>query len=218
MSPTDSGDQALIDSWVNEAVLQFLRDTKMVVRTASLNFTANVGDYTLDDDVLSFIDAWVDPDVGQSTFLQQISNADLLRMRLLTENAAPPTMYYSLDGTDILRFYPTPHTSDDTMHILYVPRPTLSLSSSSHTPSNTAYGGIPSEYHPTLEAYAKWKAAESEEHGPSQSGVTFMTMYEDGVRKAIATKNRKAGVMKGRARVGAPSNRFPFTPGTDFGV
>lgn len=218
MSTSDSGDTALLDSWANEAVLQFLKDTKINVRTASLAVTAGSADYTLDTDILSFSDIWIEPANGQwDGMLQPIDSAELLRRRFLSGSAETTVRNYALQGAHTLMLYPAPQSSSDTLHILYVPRPSSTLSATADTPSATAYGGIPTEYHPLLESYVKWKACEAEEHKPSQSGQVFMMEYNQGIAKVKADLNRKAGVLRAPAVWGRPGRRFPVTPGTDLG-
>lgn len=215
LSTSDSDDLALIDSFVNEAVVQFLKDTKVNVLKASLSVTAGSSDYTLDTDILSLTDVWFDPYNGQETLLEPRDSRDIVRMRLFESAADVSPRYYGMQGAHLLMLHPAPASNSDLLHILYVPRPSSVLSATADSPAGTAYGNIPEEYHPTVEAYAKWKAAQAEEHKPSKFGEVFQTEYDLGISRVKADMNRKAGVFLPRKLVGrAP--RWPVTPGTDL--
>ena len=217
MSTSDSGDTDLIDAWANEAVVQFLKDTKINQITASLAVTADTADYTIDSDILSFSDVYIVPASGQwDTMLEPLDSRELLRRRLLENSAETSVRYYALQGAHTLMLHPAPQSSSDTLHIIYVPRPTSSLSTTAHSPDTDGYGNIPTEYHPVLESYVKWKACEAEEHKPSQNGLQFQSEYERGIARVKADLARKAGVLKAGAVWGRRGKRFPVTPGTDM--
>ena len=103
--------------------------------------------------------------------------------------------------------------STETIHILYVPRHTA-LAATADTPSASANGSVPEEYHATLEAYAKWKACEAEDHRPSQFGRTFHDEWMAGLGQARADAKRKAGVQMPQVIVGRPRH----TPAVGNGV
>lgn len=218
MSPTDSGDLALIDAWVNDAVTQFLKDTKFNVLQASLSVTAGTPDYTLDTDILAFTDVWLDSASGstQDGLLEPRDSREILRMRLQSDWTGVPPMYYGLQGGNLIMLHPAPVSSSDKLNIIYVPRPLNALSVTSDTPSATASGGIPSEYHAVLEAYAKWKACEAEEHKPSENGQMFMAEYNTGIARVRRDLNLKAGVFKSPARWGR-NGYYPAGRGVDLG-
>lgn len=200
MSTSDSGDLALLDAWTNDAVEQFLRETKINVRLASLNATAGSANYTLDTDILAMQAVWYSPAAdAQSALLQPSTPEDLVNMRLLADTTLPPR-YYALAGANTLMLHPTP-ASGDVLHILYVPRHTA-LSATADTPSATANGNIPAEYHVILESYVKWKACEAEDHRMSQFGNVFKTEWDTGVAKVRAEVKKKAGVNIPPVRIG----------------
>jgi hypothetical protein len=200
MSTSDSGDLALLDAWTNDAVEQFLRETKLNVRLAQLNTTAGSANYTLDTDILAMQAVWYSPAAdAQSALLQPSTPEDLVNMRLLADTTLPPR-YYALAGANTLMLHPTPETGD-TLHILYVPRHTA-LAATADTPSATANGNIPAEYHVILESYVKWKACEAEDHRMSQFGNVFKTEWDTGVAKVRAEVKKKAGVNIPSVRIG----------------
>lgn len=216
MSTSEAGDLSLLDSWANEAVVQFLKDTKINVRSAALALTADQGDYTLDTDILSFMDVWIEPASGQwDTMLDPIDSSELIRRRNLTASAETTVRNYALLGAHTLMLYPNPQSSSDVLHILYVPRPSA-MSVTSDTPSATANGNIPEEYHTLIESYVKWKACEAEEHRGSDNGLQHQATYERGIAKVKGELNRKAGVLKAPSVWGRRGRRFAATPGTDL--
>lgn len=216
MSTSESGDTDLLDSWANEAVVQFLKDTKLDVRKAALALTADQGDYTLDADILSFSDVWIEPASGQfDGLLQPTSSGDLIARRRLEVTPESSVVYYALRGAHTLMLHPAPQSSSDVLHILYVPRPDA-MATTAATPSATANGNIPEEYHPLIEAYVKWKACSAEEHRGSDNGLQFQAEYERGVARVRGDMNKKAGVLKAGATWGRRGKRFPVTPGTDL--
>ncbi len=218
MSASDSDDLDLIDSWVNEGVVEFLKDTKVYQVSASLSVTAASGDYTLDDDILAMADLWYEPGDGSSQrMLEPVDSRAILDMRRYQAAASVTPMYYALQGASMLMLYPAPASSSDLLHLIYTPRPSSALSATADDPSTAALGGVPTEYHPIIEAYAKWKAAEAEEHKPSNYGLSFQAEYQKGVAETRSDMNRKAGVFKSRKIGGKTSRRrFPVTPGTDL--
>ena len=200
----DATDLALITGWVNEAVVQFQRETKMNTRLASLAVTAGQGDYTLDDDILSMQGLWYEPaDSTQRRLLQPVAVETMFQLRLPDQPANALVRHYALSGAHTLMLHAAPASSSDELHILYVPRPTA-MSATSESPASTGFGNIPEEYHPFIEAYAKWKGAESEEHKGSDNGLQFQAEWERGIAKIRGEMARKAGVVQPSVRLGRP--------------
>lgn len=217
LSPSDANDLALIDSWVNEAVVQFLKDTKINVIPAVLGVTAGSGDYTLDTDILAFTDVWYEPASGEQVMLEPVDSREIARMRLTDGVTETSPRYYALQGAHLLQIYPAPASSSDQLHLLYTPRP-AAMSATSDAPSDATKGNIPEEYHPNLEAYAKWKAAQADDHRPSEFGMNFQAEYERGVSMARASINRKSGAFRGRKTLARTGRwRVPTSPGVDLG-
>lgn len=201
MSLSVTADTSLIDGWYNDAVEQFLRETKLNVRTAALAVTAGTEDYTLDTDILSMQALWYQPASGATSMMQPIPPEDMYVRRMVELDSGGPPTFYSLVGAHTLLINPAPTSSGDEIKLLYVPRPTA-MSTTAHSPSSTAFGNIPGEYHVLLEAYVKWKAAEAEEHRPSDNGLQFQAEWERGVTRVKAELKRKAGPVIGSVRMG----------------
>lgn len=215
MSLSDSTDTSLIDGWVNEGVVQFLRETKANQKTAVLAVTGGSGDYTLDTDILSLTDLYYEPaNAVQNVMLEPVDSREIRRMRLSQSTADVSPRYYALQGAHLIMLYPNPGSSSDKLHLIYTPRP-AGLAATGDSPSDPARGNIPEEYHQVIEAYAKWKAAEAEDHRPSEYGLNFQAEYERSISKVRADLNRKSGVFLGRAIPGRRPT-FPLTNGTDI--
>lgn len=204
-------EQALVDGWVNEGIVQFLLRTKVVKKTAVLNLTANEGDYVLDPDILALEDLYVGDRI-----LQPVDTGDIRRWRLgagTTDEGASKYAYES----QMLMLYPTPQSAGQ-LHIVYVQRPTP-LTAAGHDPGVDPYGRIPAEYHPIIEAYAKWKGAEYSNDQASQNGATFSQQYEAAIMQTKVLETRKAGVVTRRALPGWRSKQgVGISPGIDSGA
>lgn len=203
LSSTLTSDLSLIDGWVNDAIEQFNRETKMNVVKASMSVTADQADYTLDTDILAMQAAYYAPADAQSALLVPLAPEVLVERRLFQTGEETPPRYYALAGASTIMLWPSPQASTETIHILYVPRHTA-LATTADTPSATANGNIPEEYHVVLEAYAKWKACEAEDHRPSQFGKAFHDEWVTGLGQARADAKRKAGVQMPQVLVGRP--------------
>lgn len=200
LSLSVSDDMALMLGWYNDAVEQFLRETKINVRPASLAVTAGQEDYSLDSDIMSMQALWFQPAEGSTAMMQPITPEEMFQRRMVTQSGGPPN-YYSLSGAHTLMIHPTPSSNNDAIHMLYVPRPTA-MAASADSPSATAMGNIPSEYHPLLEAYVKWKAGQAEEHRPSENGLQYQSEWERGITAVKSELKRKAGAVIGSVRMG----------------
>jgi hypothetical protein len=131
-------------------------------------------------------------------------------MRIRTDAVDSDPRYYAYEG-NLLMIYPTPQSSDDEIHIVYVPRPTA-MTATTDSPST-----VPEEYHPVIEAYVKWKAGEHANDKSSGNGQGFKLQYEEGVIDARVSQARRAGMRIGRVSFGQPSWRSYASPGVDVG-
>lgn len=213
-----AGDElTLVDSWLHEAIEQFLVETKSVKKTASISLTAGQGDYLLDADILAFEDPYIDPaDGSQEYMLESVDSYDIRALRRVASviHTAPTKIAYE---ANIIMLYPNPASSSDTLHLVYVPRPALAMTAGSHSPSDTGRGEIRAEYHPVLEAYAKWKAAEYSNDSPSNNGEKYQAEWERGVAKAKINESRRGGVRAGAVKIGRRTSGLPVRPGVDLG-
>lgn len=189
-----SGDQTLIDSWVNEGVTDVLKRTSCRQRSGTLTLTAGTADYTLDTTIMRIFNAYVTSG-GINYWLEEISVDDLLAMRRASSSNVSPAQYYAVAGADLFLIYPTPAAAD-TVSIYYVPRPTV-LSVSSDSPSE-----IPAEFHNTVEFYAEARAASMSDDAGSQMGNFYLGRYEQEIKRM-----RRLVQLKGNHRMPLASRR-----------
>lgn len=171
-----SGDQPMIDLYVNEGVTDVVMRTSCRVRCANLTLTAGTWKYTLDDEIMLVKQAWVTSG-GADYRLTQVTDDELIAMQVLSSTPISPIQYYAVGGSDFLMLYPTPSLSTDVFNIEYVPRP-VTLSAASATPDE-----IPSEFQKAVEFYALKEAAELAEENPPQSAAYYQQQYELWIRK-----------------------------------
>jgi hypothetical protein len=216
MSTAAAGDLSLMDSWVNEGVVQFLRETKYNVRRAALAMTAGSGDYSLDTDILALQAAYYQPTGADQRLLIPVTPERMMELRLPNQSGYSTVQNYAMAGGNTIMLWASPPASTDILHVLYVPRPAV-MSVTSDSPSDTAKGNIPAEYHPVIEAYAKWKAASAEEHKGSDNGLQFQAEWERAIAKVRGEMFRKAGGVQPAVRIGRGSPFVPPGNGVDMG-
>lgn len=197
-----SGDQGLIDLWVNEGVADVVMRTGCRIRSATMSMTAGTSDYTLDTAIMKIYDAYVT--VGSAQYQMEVASADdILTLRRTTTANASPAQYYAVAGSDLLMVYPTPATAD-TVTVYYVPRPST-LSISSDTPSE-----IPAEFQKAVEFYALREAADMSDDQSSQVGATYQALYEQWIKRINKWVWMKGNHRLPRAQVQRSPSTIPF--------
>lgn len=175
-----SADQSLVDSWINEGIVDVLCETQCNVDSQTVTPGASA-DYALSASVLGIIDMYTTSG-GTDDPLDQVSVSDLLEMR---RNGSTSTggsvVSYALAGTDLVLFYPTPAAAD-TFTMYYVPKPTA-MSGSADDPSSASLGGIRSDFHKAIEFYALAEAADYDDDGSSAQGERYLARYENELGK-----------------------------------
>ena len=201
-------DQSLVDGWVNEAYLTLTRDTRSKVSIATFTLTSGSADYTMDTEVLSIIDVYV-TSTSVDYSLTRIAVDDLLTYRRNGATVqASPARYYAYTGGNLLMFYPTPNAAD-TITVYYVDRPTA-LSASSDSPSD-----VPAEYHPLIEWYALWRAADYDDDESSKQGDRYRQWYVEGLGKMRRDLNLKGGKLPPARIPGVGGRLLPHDNSTD---
>lgn len=188
---TTSGDQGLIDGWVNEGYEDVLLRTHCMVQSATSTVTVGQSDYTLDTAILTIIDLYLTSS-GTSYRLERIPPAEILDLRI--DQASGRPFQYCVNGANLLMLYPTPNTAD-TLTTYYVPRPTA-LSTGTDTPSS-----IPSEQHKLIEYYALARAADYDDDSSSNQGDRYRTLYDNGIKEFRRLIQRKGGSRLAPARL-----------------
>lgn len=211
-----SQEYTLFLGWLNESVVQFLRLTKVFKTITSISLTAAQENISVASTILALEDVVYNPASGQSRSLEQVDSSQIFEMRAGV-SPAPTTgpSWYAYEGQQIL-LYPPAVSASDVLDILAVPRPTA-MTATTATPSATANGGVPDEYHPVLESYVKWKAAEHSNDKSSGNGQAFKQEWDAGIVAARSTEMRKGGVLIGSVNLGRRDWRRYASPGVDVG-
>lgn len=187
LDTTASGtDEVLVDSWINEAVTDFLLQTRCKVVSATTTLAADEEDFTLDTDILTIIDAYVDGSTADYAMTQVLAH-ELLAMRRATSTTATGPLYYAVAGSNLLMVYPTP-AATTTLKIYYLPRP-ITLSTGSASPDE-----IPVEFHKAVEFFALAEGADYDDDQSSAQGQRYREEYDRWVMKARKYLNRKGNV------------------------
>lgn len=194
-----SGDQPLIDSWVNEAVAEVLTRSRTNVAVGAMNLTAGDMDYQLPTEILALDEIYVTP-VGstQPYLMYRKSPLEIIQMRIGASGGTPPVRFYALNGSILLMIYPTP-TAADVLSIYYVPRP-AQLVVGTQSPTD-----IPAEWHKVIEYYGCWQAAQFSDSSTTQEGNLYRALYEDELSKL-----RRGGLHRGGRKLSpAKVGRWP---------
>lgn len=207
-----SAELTLLEGWVDEAIEQYMVETKAIVREGVMTMTNGVTDYLIPiANILSFSKVWVvpaAPNDSQYVELEQLSSSAMLQKRRYVYTGDHPRSYELL-GMDLIRVFPTPDGTE-TMHILYVPTPPPLANTDDLT-----LAGVVLPDHPICEEYVSWKAADWDDDTSSKIGMAYQQNWEVGIRKAKRRRNlldNGWGPAKpGRARW------IPPKPGTDIG-
>jgi hypothetical protein len=202
LDTTSSGtEEALLDAWINEAVVDVLVRTRCHVNCADMTLTANTWKYTLPTSILAINDViCTSATTGESRVLARTTPEQILTMRQGSPPSSPLISYYALNGNDLLMIYPTPSGADE-LDVFYVPRPTA-MSATANDPSAETYGGVPVEYHKAIEYYALWQAADYDDDSSSQTGEYYRVLYEQYLVQIRKQALRKGGRYLGAASIG----------------
>lgn len=221
-----SSEQKQVDAWANDAVVQFLVETKCYIKPFTAALTQDCDEFDIGTAVLSLKELWITASDGTiSPMLEPYSTDQILwQKRFPTSGWAP--IGYSLEGANLLMFS-SKARAGDTLNGLYVPRP-VSMTDPTHDPSVATYGGIPTEFHETLVQYPLWKASIwDDDFGSAMAGTRRFVMigeayhdaWQQGIQAAKIKLAKKAGVRWAPARPGGRKRRryVPTTPGVDTG-
>lgn len=185
-----SAEQQLIDGFVNEAVIQVLRRTRLKITIATLDLTAGAKDYELPAAIM-YITEIIDE---RNQPLERVTISAINEWRRAGSPAVggSTTYSYALNGANMFMIYPTPTSSTDTLTYYYVPRP-IALAVTTDDPSTATLGGIPAEYHRAIELYALWRAADYADDASSQQGDRYQRDFTGEIAQIRRDLQHKAG-------------------------
>lgn len=210
-------EQGLIDSWTNQAILDFIEKTHATAELALFTLTTNVGDYelqTIFPQAMQINTLTVTSSVdGQVVPLEPIAPEELIWRRRYPGSI--PVRYYAMQGDNKIMFYPTPQ-SPDTLQAYYIPYPTLLVS-----PTDTLVSaGIQPQFQWIVELKVKAEAAAYNNDASSQMGAMYLQEYNQEVRLARGRIRRLQGRRRPPAMPGRRTRRkyYPAFPSQDTGI
>ncbi len=205
-------EQDFLQAWCNEAVVDVLLNTHIYTKIGDTTLTSGTSEYRMDSTVLAIDDGSGTTPAGVGHYLVVTLDEMIARQ---SANVVSPTArkVISIQG-DLLIVSPTP-SSSETLRFYYVPKPTT-MTSDSHNPSSTTYGGIPDQYHRAIEYYMLWQGSEYDD---KQAALKPQDYYQIYLGECAKIRKRKGGSRDRRmlpARIGYPSNRKPFLGRNDI--
>jgi len=218
LDQTASGDEdVLLGRRLNEGVLQVLLETHCYQAQAYFGLVASTQDYDLQggtnfqsslngsktaNTVILAIDRLID---SNNIPLIRVDPEEIYDLRRASSTSSSSQRMYAVNG-NMLMVWPSP-SSSESLTMYYVPRPT-EMSSGSHDPSNTTYGGIPAEWHRTLEFYALWAMASYDDDASSGIGDKYFGQYQVWLGKMKKSQRLRGGRRQAPVRV-APHRPRP---------
>jgi hypothetical protein len=210
-----SAEQVLMDSWINEGVIEVLLALRCYVIDLQLTLTTGKGDYTLDSSILDIQQLFVTDTASTSWSMQRCDPDEILYMRRVTAATSAPPRFYALNGANMLMVYPTPQEAD-VITVYYVPRPTA-LSSAGDDPSAASLGGVPTEYHKLIEWWACAEAADFTDSSNSQKGNFYLQKFAAKVKDYRRRQLLKGGKLP-RKLPGNLARTDSFRPRNDIDI
>lgn len=191
-----AGDQGLIDRWINEGYEDFVRKTRCFADWDDMDLTADTHTYTLPTQPLAILEIYNTANGTQYRMERQTLD-DIIEMRRAV--SAAPARHYATIGMNLLTVYPTPGEGE-AVTIYWIPRPTA-LTSGSDTPTS-----VPPEFHQAIAYYAIARAAEYDNHEPSQYGSYYRALYEMQVRECRSSIRNIGGRRNAPLVAGRPAS------------
>lgn len=202
-------EQSIIDDAVNNAVQKVLEDTHCFVEEVDYSggFDGTSGDYTLDTAILAVIDMYLTTQ-GANYHLERLTFQDLIERRRIASPSGSPTMYYAIQGDNLISFHPAPGTGD-VLKMYQVPVPTA-LALTGDDPSNTSLAGIPSLLHRAIFYWAARELASYDDDATSQQGILYDQKYQAEVTRYKKMLRKMGGNRNARAVVNDVKRRRTF--------
>jgi len=197
----DSYDEtSMVAMWLNQAVLDLLSRTRLVVRCVNMTTQNGVDTYTLDHKILSIVDSDNALPPGR-------------RYRAARNENTAVDPAFRLIRSDVLQIVPTPSEDGQTVQIWAVLQP-QPMANPNDDPQLEQFGAIPPEFHDVLITYALWKCADYADDGSSQSGDRYRILYEgaDGRGGRLA----QIRMLVNKRGTGIPVRRRVRLPGMSY--
>lgn len=204
-----TADQTKIWRFLNRGVRDFLRRTHCFVQSETFTPGANLN-YTLDATILAVIDMYF----TNATYpLERVSVQDIHRARRASTAGSSYPRRYAFQHPLVL-FDIAPGASD-TLTVVNVPAPTP-MSTGTHDPSDTTYGGVPVDYHDALAYYAEWHLGSFDDDNSSSQGTRYREWYLDRVKSCVQEMRERGGRRQPRSVVSPRRRLIPADNSADF--
>jgi hypothetical protein len=150
-SAAGSDDRALMDQWVNDAMVEVFLETSCVITQVTVGLTAGVDEYSLDTGILRVLE-YAQLASSPSSTLTVTTAEDLLQRRFTNQNGT--VRRYAVMGGNVLLVSPAPAAADD-IEFWAVPYPdTVATTTDIHST------GLPLYARRAIQCFMLWKAAE----------------------------------------------------------
>lgn len=194
-----SADRALMDGWVNEALLRVFQDTQCVVTRIDVTLTAGQDEYALDRGILSTLN-YAQSSVNPSAKISVMDAADILERKFLI--GAGSVRFFAVLGGNLLIVSPPPDT-DQVLKLYVVPVPDVV-----DTSTDIFDTGLPTYGQRAVECYLYARCFEQARDG--QQASYWDAKFAEECGKMRITQRRQAGRTLPASRVGYPDR--PSTP------
>lgn len=206
---TGTADRTFLTRVANRSVREVLLDARPYVVAGTITLTAGTTEYQLEtalgQNLLSLEGYVQTSDAVRS--LTVVTEQELLERRQVSPSGGPARRF-TLVGNNLLIVDPEPGAGE-TWTVYYVPYPT-EMSSGSHDPSNTTYGGIPAEFHRAIECYML--AETYERLHDQEAAVLWRQKYDEEIVRTRKRLRRRAG----RRLPGFVGAKYPdYTPSSN---
>jgi hypothetical protein len=200
-----TNEKTTIDDAINRAVQRVVEENHCYVKEIDYSgWDGTSVNYTLDSAILEILEVTL-TSTGIVYPLERLSIEDMLERRRTGQQTGSPTRFYSVQGANLLMFYPAPGTGD-TLTTYVVPLPTA-LANPTDDPSSTSFAGVPEVLHEAIFLYAASKLASYDDDQSSAQGQRYrdwyneeLTRYKTILRKRGGTRNARAVVNDKRRR------------------
>ena len=188
---------SLLQDWAQDAVYDFLIETRVRLTSVTINLTAGQKDYslaTVGATLLGITDAQLTSG-GTVYDLERVTMEELLDSRRASQTAPDRPRLYAAEG-DLFAVYPTPASADTIT--AYGPIKPTAMSADANDITTTTYGGIPIQHHQALIAYMVWRGSRFERFNPPYNPDSYEQQY----RRLLAQARRRIRSMGGRRNPG----------------
>lgn len=197
----------LMNDWAQDAVYDFLIETRVHLASGTLALVAGQQDYSMVSAVpnaLGITEASISSG-GSRYGLERVSMEELLDWRR-TSQTLDRTRKFACEG-DLFMVYPTPAQADTIT--FYGPSRPTPFSTDADDFTTAAFGGIPVQHSPALISYMRWRAGIYDERKVPHTPDQLRQFYELELARARRRIRRMGGRTLPGLRAGYPDQGSP---------